>query len=125
MINAWQDGQRMSLDVTVAHGWQQSERTHVGRERWRSFLRRKEELKHAKYDGPCQRKGWGFGALAFGTWGGLGPEGARLLARVVKRACAATEPGYREDKAGELYQSIGLALFRQVWRLLGGRNSVR
>ena len=30
--------------------------------------------------------GWGFLAVAFGTWGGMGPEAARTIHRLVKRA---------------------------------------
>ena len=57
----------------------------VPRDTWRPFLRKKEDLKHAKYDAACEREGWGFAAMAVGTWGGLGPEGAKFLSRVLKR----------------------------------------
>jgi len=88
LLRAWQDGKPTAVDLTVCHGWQESERGSVSRERWRAFLRRKEEGKHAKYDAPCRQAGWGFLALGMGTWGGLGPEGAKLVHRLVKRAAS-------------------------------------
>ena len=54
---SYQNGCPTSLDLTVAHGWQSSERFSVTRERWRTFLKRKETLKHAKYDALCKAAG--------------------------------------------------------------------
>jgi hypothetical protein len=124
LLRTWQDGKPTAVDITVCHGWQEAERASVSRERWRSFLRRREEAKHAKYDGPCQRAGWGFLAMGFGTWGGLGPEGAKLLHRLVKRAAAWQEGDLRAARQDELLQAVGLALMRQVFRLLAGNNAV-
>ena len=88
LLNSFQDGRPTALDITIAHGWQVAEQGTVSREKWRAFLRRKEAKKHGKYDVPCQGAGWGFTAMAFGTWGGLGPEGAKVLHRLVKRAAS-------------------------------------
>ena len=63
--------------------------------------------------------------MAFGTWGGEGPEAARLLGRIIKRACAAVEPEERPARSKELGQQLSLALMRQIWRLLSGRNYVQ
>ena len=84
MLSSFQDGCPTALDLTVAHGWQFSERFSGGR--WRNSLKRKELLKHSKYDSPCKAAGWGFLAMSFGTWGGMGPEGARVLHLLAKRA---------------------------------------
>jgi hypothetical protein len=110
------------LDLTIAHGWQSSERFSVSRERWRTFLKKKELLKHAKYDAPCKAAGWGFMAMSFGTWGGMGPEGARVLHRLAKRAASWQEGELRSLRQHELLESVGLALMRQVWRLLANKN---
>jgi hypothetical protein len=105
------------VDLTVAHGWQASEQQAVTRERWRTFLRRKEQAKHAKYDAPFKRAGWGFLAIALGTWGGFGPEGARLVHRLAKK-----EGELRSAKQHELLQNDGLSLMRQIWSLLRNKN---
>jgi len=122
LLAAFQSGAPTALDITVAHGWQHSEQTTVSRERWRTFLRRKEQAKHSKYDAPCKQAGWGFLAAAFGTWGGLGPEGSRVLHRLVKRAAGWQEGELRGARQREIMEGIGLALMRQVWSLLGNKN---
>ena len=122
---AWTDGLPCAVDLTVSHGWAVGERRKPARDNWRPFLRRREEAKHSKYDRPCKASGWSFAAMAFGTWGGEGPEAAKLLARIFKRACAAVEPEECPARSRELTQSLSLALTRQIWRLLSGRNLVQ
>ena len=47
LLPGWDNGQDTALDVTLVHGWQVAmQSTSVTRERWRSFLRKKEQLKH-------------------------------------------------------------------------------
>jgi hypothetical protein len=121
LLNSFQDGRPTALDITIAHGWQVAEQGTVSREKWRAFLRRKEAKKHGKYDVPCQGAGWGFTAMAFGTWGGLGPEGAKVLHRLVKRAASWQEGELRALRQRELLETISLALMRQVWKLLGNK----
>ena len=91
-------------------------------EHWRSFLRRKEAAKRLKYDHPCQGAGWYFTPMAFGTWGGQGPEAATLLHRIVQRAAAWQEGDLRLGRQDEIRCAVGLALMQQVWRLLGSKN---
>ena len=122
LLSSFQDGCPTALDLTVAHGWQSSERFSVTRERWRTFLKRKEALKHSKYDAPCKAAGWGFLAMSFGTWGGMGPEGARVLHRLAKRAASWQEGELRSLRQSELLENVGLALLRQVWKLLANKN---
>jgi hypothetical protein len=122
LLSSYQDGCPTALDLTVAHGWQSSERFSVTRERWRTFLKRKEVLKHSKYDAPCKAAGWGFLAMSFGTWGGMGPEGARVLHRLAKRAASWQEGDLRSLRQSELLENVGLALMRQVWKLLANKN---
>jgi hypothetical protein len=91
LLHSWQLGGPTAVDITVAHGWSRaaSESPNPpGREKWRSFLRQKEEAKHAKYDAACTAEGWSFQAFAVGTWVGLGPEGARFLAKMLKGVTA-------------------------------------
>ena len=59
-----------------------------------------------------------------GTWGGLGPEGARLIHRIIKRAATWLEGDLRVRRQYELTETLGLALMRQIWRLLSGKNYV-
>ena len=120
--SSYQDGCPTALDLTVAHGWQSSERFSVTRERWRTFLKRKELLKHSKYHAPCKAAGWGFLAMSFGTWGGMGPEGAKVLQRLAKRAASWQEGDLRSLRQSELLENVGLALMRQVWKLLANKN---
>ena len=95
----------------------------ASKEKWRAFLRVKEENKHKKYDAACEKAGWKMLAMAFGTWGGMGPEGAQLLQRLVRRAAGWFEDDLRSVKQFELRCSVGLALSRQVWKQLENKNS--
>jgi hypothetical protein len=124
LLSAWQEGMPTAVDITICHGWQVSERTSQSRERWRSFLRRKEAAKHTKYDAPCRGQGWAFVPIAMGTWGGMGPEGAKILSRIIKRSATWLEGDLRAWRQQELLQSVGLTLMRHVWRLLAGKNYV-
>ena len=75
LLANWQNGRPTAVDVTVSHGWSQASRNSLlTREKWRAFLKRKEAGKHDKYSSPCERAGWHFIPMAFGTWGGTGPE---------------------------------------------------
>jgi hypothetical protein len=114
----------MAMDLTICHGWQVSERTStVKRDKWRQFLCRKEKDKHGKYDALCGRRAhWSFRALAFGTWGGVGPEAAKVLHRFLKRAACWQEGDLRAARQDELRQHVGLQLMKHVWRLLDGKN---
>ena len=115
----------LALDVTLVHGWQASvQGPSVTRERWRTFLRKKEQLKHQQYDTACSRAGWSFGALAMGTWGGVGPEGARHLQRILKRAAFWLDGDQRAVRQEELKRSFGLMVARQIWRLLDAKNLI-
>ena len=121
LLRTWSSGMDTAVDLTVVHGWQQQERLAT-KERWRAFLRTKEEQKHKKYDGVCDRAGWKMLAMAFGTWGGMGPEGTHLLQRLVRRAAGWFEEDLRSVKQFEVRCSVGLALSRQVWKLLENKQ---
>ena len=60
--------------------------------------------------------------MAFGTWGGLGPEGSRVLHRLAKRAASWQEGELRSLRQSEVLENVGLALMRQVWKLLANKN---
>jgi hypothetical protein len=123
LLRAWDNGTDTAMDLTIAHGWQTSEATQaVKRDRWRQFLCRKEKEKHQKYDALCRQADWSFRALAFGTWGGVGPEASKVLQRVLKRAAGWQEGDLRAARQEELRQKIGLTLMRHVWRLLEQKN---
>jgi hypothetical protein len=127
LIGNWHGGLPTALDVTVAHGWSAaaaSSTAPVARDNWRPFLRRREVAKHDKYDEPCRKEGWHFAAAAFGTWGGMGPEGAKILSRIVKRATAWEDAEAQGAAQRRLYEGIGVALTRHIWRLLGAKNNV-
>ena len=125
LLPGWDNGRDLALDVTLVHGWQASvQGPSITRERWRTFLRKKEQLKHQKYDTACERAGWSFGALAMGTWGGVGPEGARHLQRILKRAAFWLDGEQRAVRQEELKRSFGLMVARQIWRLLDAKNLV-
>ena len=125
LLAGWDGGQDTALDVTLVHGWQQSlQGTTVTRERWRTFLRKKEQLKHQRYDLACKRAHWSFQAMAMGTWGGMGPEGARVFHRILKRAACWLEGDLRAARQEELKRSFGLSVIRQIWRLLDAKNHI-
>ena len=124
LIKCWTEGKDTAVDLTLSHGWQVAERSDgpAGRERWRSFLRKKERKKHERYDACCLRAGWGFQAMAFGTWGGLGPEAGKVLHRITQRAAGWQEGDLRSSLQEQGRQVVAVALTRQVWRLLDGKN---
>jgi hypothetical protein len=125
LLQNWHAGRPTALDVTVSHGWSATASTGpVTRENWRPFLRKREVAKHTKYDAPCQRDGWHFTALAVGTWGGLGPEGAKTLAQIVKRATSWEGIDGKGQAQRAHYEAIGVALFHQVFQLLEAKNLI-
>jgi hypothetical protein len=124
LLATWQDGKPTAVDITVAHGWQAAERLAT-RERWRTFLKRKEAAKHTKYDTPCRNGGWSFATLAMGTWGGLGPESAKLLTRIIKRTTSWDHGDVRSTRQAESYQLLALALFRQIVQMLRPKHLLR
>jgi hypothetical protein len=125
LLAAWQGGKPTAVDVTITHGWNAAASTSsapIPRDNWRPYLRRREEAKHSKYDIPCAQESWSFSALAMGTWGGLGPEGAKVLSRILKRTTAWEEP-QNKGVAQRLHtERIGVALCRQVFKLLDAKN---
>ena len=124
LLRAWDGGKDTAVDLTVVHGWQISERSErVTRERWRSFLTRKEREKHLRYDIVCSGAQWSFAAMAFGTWGGLGPEAAKLLHRMCKRAACWWEGDLRASRQEDLRLTFGMTLMKHIWTLLSPKTS--
>ena len=127
LLANWQGGKPTAVDVTVVHGWNAaaaSSSAPVPRDNWRPYLRNKEAAKHTKYDAPCAREGWNFSALAFGTWGGVGPEGAKTLSRILKRTTAWEGPDHKGLAQRQHTELIGVALFRHIFRLLASKNFI-
>lgn len=79
---------------------------------------RKEAAKQSKYATPCSSAKWAFTPMAMGTWGGIGPSGAKLLARIVKRAASWGMEEEKEIRAHEMRCAIGFALMGAVFSLL-------
>ena len=119
-------GTDVAVDLTVSHAWQQLERhtspSQATREKWRAFLTRKERAKRDKYHHPCLSAGWAFAPMAFGTWGGMGPQAAKLFHRLLHRAASWLEGPLRGRRQEELKQLVGVALMQHVWRLLDAKN---
>ena len=63
--------------------------------------------------------------MAFGTWGGMGPDACKLLQRVLARAAAWLDGSLRTRKQEELRQTLGLALMGHTWKLLDARNMIQ
>ena len=125
LLRAWSNGVDTAVDLTISHGWQATESSGpVSRERWRSFLTRKEREKHAKYDGACESVGWRFLAMALGTWGGVGPEGVKILHRALKRSAGWLEGEPRAARQEELRLNFGYVLMSQIWDMLEAKNEV-
>ena len=126
LVENWHAGQPTAIDVTVVHGWTSAMRlANVNpqpRDTWRKHLCLKEAAKHAKYDAGCEAEGWHFVAAAFGTWGGLGPEGAKALSRIVKRSSTWETADTCGVAQRRMYESVGVALFRRIWQLLAAKN---
>ena len=127
LLFSWLEGKDVAVDVTVRHGWAESEQQtdsqpRVARDRWRSFLRRQEAHKHEKYDDVCDDAGWVFKAFAMGTWGGLGPEAAYILRRISQLTGGWFEGSLRAARAEEVRLQVGLALMRGILDLLYNKN---
>ena len=129
LLRCWLASTDVAVDLTVCHGWQVSEQSVMAtaqtRERWRVFLNRKERAKKDKYVSACRSAGWAFLPMAFGTWGGMGPEACKLLSRVVARGAAWLDGGLRTRRQEELRQMVGLALIQHIWKLLDAKNLIQ
>ena len=121
LLRHWDEGTDTAVDFTVVHGWQAAHAGHCSRERWRRFLRSKEQDKRRKYDGPCLAAGWSFLPAAFGCWGGMGPEAAKLLGVVSKRVAGWLEGNLRASHQEQDRQQVGLAVMRGVLAQLEGK----
>ena len=62
--------------------------------------------------------------MAFGTWGGQGPEAAKSLARAAKRAEGWREGDLRQSHAEMTKLSVGWAVMTQVILLLQTKNNL-
>ena len=60
--------------------------------------------------------------MAFGTWGGYGPEAHNVLTKLIKRAAAWQEGSARAAKQDELSGRVGVALMTQIWATLVNKN---
>ena len=58
-----------------------------------------------------------------GTWGGVGPEGTRILQRVLKRAAFWLDGDLRAARQEELRRTFDLLIARQIWRLLDAKKN--
>jgi hypothetical protein len=52
----------------------------------------------------------------------MGPEGAGVVHRLVKRAASWQEGELRSSRQNEVQENVGLALMRPVWKLLANKN---
>ena len=125
LIPNWTAGKPTALDVTICHGWQIAQQIGVSRERWRKFLRQREEAKHEKYDVPCKTASWHFVAMAFGTWGGMGPEGHKTLKRIIAQAAGAWEGERKGAETDFLRQRVATALMSSIIPILQRRLQVQ
>ncbi len=121
LLRGWDAGKPLAVDVNVSHAWQASEHGSTN-QAMRSFLRRKEGAKKAKYAALCADAGWAFCPMAFGTWGGMGPDGAQLLKRITQRLRASDPDSMRSSRIDEARTALALTLARHVWKLFPGKN---
>ena len=132
LLGSGASGKPLAIDLTVAHGWTAAERNNsqqastkeVSRERWRTFLKKREDAKHKTYDTACGKVGWKFKAMAFGTWGGLGPEASSQLETLVRRAGAWQTGDLRLSQQESLRLGVGVALMREMCVLLEHKNAL-
>ena len=128
LLRHWTQGKDTAVDVTISHAWTAQEESSClppTRERWRQFLVRKENIKRNRYQEPCQAAGWGFQPAAFGTWGGTGPDAARLLHRITKRVAGWLEGDLRASRQEEARQMVGLTLMLGILEMLQGKDRIR
>ena len=63
--------------------------------------------------------------MAFGTWGGMGPDACKLFQRVLAKGAAWLDGSMRLRRQEELRRSLGLALSLHVWRLLDAKTLIQ
>ena len=63
--------------------------------------------------------------MSFGTWGGLGPEAAKVMSRIVRSCTAWEDAESRGTSQYAIYEQVGVALARQIWKLLASKNFIR
>ena len=54
----------------------------------------------------------------------MGPEGARIFHRILKRAASWLDGDLRAERQEDLKRSFGLMVARHVWRLLDAKNLI-
>ena len=114
LLPSWQNSRHLAVDITISHPTQSSEAPFTS-EKAKSFLKRKETAKWTKYEIPCKREGWDFQALAFDSWGSVGPQSFPLLHRITQKCASQATPRLRADTITHLKQRLSIALMRQVW----------
>ena len=127
LLRNWFQGRDTAVDITISHGWTALEEAGTvapSRERWRKFLVKKESAKINRYQEPCRAAGWAFQPAAFGSWGGLGPEAARLVHRITKRVAGWLEGDLRASRQEEARQRVGLTFTRGILEMLQGKDSI-
>ena len=117
LLPNWANGRNLAIDITISHPAQLSEHP-LTKEKSSSFLKRKEHIKHTKYDEPCKKEGWDFHPLMFDTWGRVGPTSDRILHRMVQKCLSNHTASHRTKACHELYQRITMVLMRQIWSQL-------
>ena len=128
LLRHWFQGKDTAVDVTISHGWTSHEEAGTvapSRERWRKFLVQKEHIKTTRYQAACQAAGWAFQPAAFGSWGGLGPEAARLIHRITKRVAGWLEGDLRASKQEQARQQVGITLTKGILDMLLGKNLIQ
>ena len=85
---------------------------------------KKEQAKVLRYGEACKAAGWAFQPAAFGSWGGMGPDAARLVHRITKRVAGWLEGDLRASRQEEARQLLGLTLARGILEMLQGKHSI-
>ena len=63
--------------------------------------------------------------MALGTWGGQGPEGAKLLARITKKVGRQEEGASRGALQAQARYRVGFALMTSIFDLLPNKNFIQ
>ena len=83
------------------------------------------QWKIEKYDASCKKASWHFVTMAFGTWGGMGPEGHKTLKRMIAQAAGAWEGERKGAGTDFLRQRVATALMSSIIPILLRRLQVQ
>ena len=123
LLLAWDRGQDLCVDFTVVNPLA-GDQYPLNIETAKRHLSFTEKAKRIKEGPLCATMYWGFQAMAFSPWGGMGPSANWMLIEVLKRVTADLPYAAHAARLSEVRQNLSITLAREVARQLALRCQV-